>query len=184
MEKRRNRGPVSGEGSLATMVITTPVTPEKIDALKIYDELEISGMIFTGRDAALPRLVSLIESGRLAESGIELEGSLVFHTAVSPAGIGPTSSNKLDIESSIPALSRAGVRIHIGKGRLSEETVRALKESGSIFAVTPPTTALLTATIRSSQVVAFPEEGMEALHLLRVEAFPAIVAIAHGQSVF
>ena len=33
-------------------------------------------------------------------------------------------------------------------------------------------------------VVAFPEEGMEALHEIEVENFPAIVAIAHGESIY
>lgn len=166
------------------MLITTPVDAGTIRKLKVYDELEIRGYIFTGRDAALPRLVKMIENGTLAESGIDLEGSVVFHTAVSPAGIGPTSSNKLDIEGSIPALSKAGVRIHVGKGRLTDETVQALAENDSVFAVTPPATALLTSTVLSRKVVAFPEEGMEALHLLEVEAFPVIVAIAQGKSVF
>ena len=80
------------------MLIRTPIDEATINKLKIYDKLEISGTIFTGRDAALPRLVKLIESGRLEELGIDLRGSIVFHTAVSPAGIGPTSSNKHDIE--------------------------------------------------------------------------------------
>jgi len=92
------------------MLIRTPIDEATISKLKIYDKLEISGTIFTGRDAALPRLVKLIESGRLEELGIDLKGGIIFHTAVSPAGIGPTSSNKHDIETSIPALSRAGVK--------------------------------------------------------------------------
>jgi len=166
------------------MLIRTPIDEATISKLKIYDKLEISGTIFTGRDAALPRLVKLIESGRLEELGIDLKGGIIFHTAVSPAGIGPTSSNKHDIETSIPALSRAGVKIHVGKGSLSAATVEALKANNSIFAVNPPVTALLTSTIREKRIVAFPEEGMEAMHLLQVENFPAIVAIAHGESIF
>ncbi|MFA0887474.1 MAG: fumarate hydratase C-terminal domain-containing protein [Synergistales bacterium] len=166
------------------MLINTPIEDAIIGKLKVYDKLEITGAIFTGRDAALPRLVKLIESGKLAELGINLQGSVIFHTAVSPAGIGPTSSNKLDIESSIPALSKAGVKIHVGKGSLSPSTVEALRVNNSVFAVNPPVTALLTSTIRSRKVVAFPEEGMEAMHLLQVENFPVIVAIAHGESIF
>ena len=166
------------------MQICTPVTRASIESLKLYDTLEISGVIFTGRDAALPKLVELIESGKLAEYGLDLEGGAVFHTAVSPAGIGPTSSNKLEIEESIPRLSEAGIRIHIGKGSLSRETTEALQKHGSIFVVTPPTTALLTASIQKTEVAAFPEFGIEALHRITVKDFPAIVAIAHGESIF
>lgn len=161
-----------------------PVSNEVIEKLHVYDMVEIYGSIFTGRDAVLPKVVKCIEDGTLGEKGICLTGSAVFHTAVSPAGIGPTSSNKLDIEGSIPALSEAGVKMHIGKGSLKRETVEALKRYNSIFLVTPPNTALLTSTVKSKRVVAFPEEGMEALYEIVVEKFPAIVAIAHGESIY
>ncbi len=45
-----------------------------------------------------------------------------MHTAVSDAGIAPTTSNKEEIESTIPFLSKNGVKIHIGKGMLNNET--------------------------------------------------------------
>nr|WP_148134236.1 fumarate hydratase C-terminal domain-containing protein [Candidatus Formimonas warabiya] len=166
------------------MNIFTPVSIKKVENFRAYDKITISGKIFAGRDAALPKLVKAFEQCRLQQMGIDLEGSVVFHTAVSPAGIGPTSSNKLDIESSIPVLSAAGVKIHLGKGSLNQGTVKALKECGSIFAITPPVTALFSAKLKSQRVVAFPEEGMEALYELEVEDFPAIVAIAHGVSIF
>ena len=139
------------------MQIKMPVDDETIKKLHVYDMVEIYGPIFTGRDAVLPKVVKCIEEGICEEKGIFLKGAAVFHTAVSPAGIGPTSSNKLDIEGSIPALSEAGVKMHIGKGSLKKETVEALKKNNSIFLVTPPNTALLTATMKSKRVVAFPE---------------------------
>lgn len=166
------------------MKLITPITEEDIKKLKIYDEISISGAIFTGRDAALPKLVELFEVGRLGELGLDLQGGVIFHTAVSSAGIGPTSSNKLDIESSIPMLSKAGIKIHLGKGSLDDTTAAALQENNAIFAITPPVTALLTAKVREKRVAAFPELGMEALHLLEVVEFPAVVAIAHGKSIF
>ncbi|MCQ2407571.1 MAG: fumarate hydratase C-terminal domain-containing protein [Oscillospiraceae bacterium] len=164
------------------MTITTPITREVIQQLRVGDKITICGPIYTGRDAVLPKLVALKESG--GGEDIPLEGSVVFHTAVSPAGVGPTSSNKLEIESSIGPLSKLGVRIHLGKGKLSEETVRLLDQNDSIYAVIPPVTALLESQIRSRRVVAYPEEGMEALHELQVEGFTAIVAAAHGESIY
>lgn len=154
------------------------------NSLSLGKKILISGFIYTGRDLALPKLICLIESGELTTSGIELQCAVMFHTAVSPAGVGPTSSNKYEIESTIPALSKAGVKIHLGKGRLSPETVKALDDHNSIYAVLPPVTALLESKIIERRVVAFPELGMEALHQLRVEGFPCIVAAAHGKSIF
>ncbi|MEA4960791.1 fumarate hydratase C-terminal domain-containing protein [Lutispora sp.] len=166
------------------MQVSTPISNALVKELKVYDTLEITGVIYTGRDAVLPKIVKLIENNRLNEIGIDLNGSAVFHTAVSVAGIGPTSSNKLEIEGSIPTLSKAGVKIHIGKGSLGKNTVEALKEYNSVFAVTPPVTALLTSTIVDKRIAAFHQEGMEALHMLQVVKFPVIIAVAHGKSIF
>ncbi len=164
--------------------ITAPIADETVDGLAVGDRIEISGFIFTGRDAALPKLVALIKSGELEKAGIDLNGGVIFHTAVSPAGVGPTSSNKLEIEGSISELSKAGIKLHLGKGALHESTVRALDERRSLYAVMPPVTALLQSKIKSVKIAAFPEEGMEALHLLEVAGFPAVIAAAHGKSLY
>jgi fumarate hydratase subunit beta len=165
-------------------LLETPITEIVVRSLDPGAKVLISGWIFAGRDAVLPKLARLIESGGLVAAGIDLQGAVIFHTAVSPAGVGPTSSNKHDIESTIPALSKAGVKIHLGKGRLSDETVGALNTHNSVFAVIPPVTALLESRVIVRKVVAFPEEGMEALHLLNVKEFPCIVAVAHGQTIY
>ena len=171
---------ISMEG-INLKIIKTPIVSKTLQNLKTGDQILISGTILTGRDAALPRLVKLVEKG---ESPISLEGAVIMHTAVSPAGIAPTSSNKTEIENSIIPLSKAGVKIHMGKGALSNETVDALKRYDSIFVVTPPAAALLTSKVLSSEVVAFPEEGMESLHRLEIKDFPAIIAVAHGESIY
>lgn len=168
----------------AVVKLTTPLQPEDIARLQVGDQVEITGPIYAGRDAVLPKIVDLVATGRVAELGVPLEGMVIFHTAVSQAGIGPTSSNKLEIESSIAPLSAAGVRMHLGKGALAAETIRALARHGSVYAVTPPVTALLTSRVTSRRCVAFPGEGIEAFFELSVEGFPAIIAAAHGRSIY
>ncbi len=166
------------------MKIFTPITNDTVSQLSVGDMISISGYIYTGRDAVLPQIVSLIQSDKISKYDIELEGAVIFHTAVSSAGVGPTSSNKFEIESTIPALSAAGVKLHLGKGALSKETVDALKQYNSIYAIIPPVTALLSSKTLQQKVVAFPEEGMEAFHILEVMEYPAIIAAAHGKSIF
>ncbi len=165
-------------------ILKIPIQKNDLSSLNIGDMISISGYIYTGRDAVLPKIVSLIGEGELDKYGINLEGAVIFHTAVSPAGVGPTSSNKYDIESTIPALSSAGVRLHLGKGELSRETIETLAKYNSVYAVIPPVTALLNSMTLSTKIVAFPELGMEALHLLEVNNYPAIIAIAHGKSIY
>ena len=166
------------------IVIETPCPEELITTLEVGDVISISGYIFTGRDAVLPKIVNAAAEGRLSELGINLQGSVIFHTAVSPAGVGPTSSNKVEIESSFAPLSKAGVKIHLGKGAISPATVQALKENNAVFAVIPPVTALLESQTLEREVVAFPELGMEAFHRIRVENYQAIIAAAHGESIY
>ena len=164
--------------------LTTPVGEGDVASLRVGDTVEISGYILCGRDAVLPKVVRMVEEGRAAELGVDLRGQVVFHTAVSPAGVGPTSSNKLEIEGSIGPLSAAGVRLHLGKGRLRRETIDALDRHGAVYAVIPPVTALLGSKTSEERVLAFPELGMEALHLVRVDGYPAIIGAAHGRSIY
>jgi fumarate hydratase subunit beta len=164
--------------------ISTPITDEVVSSLSVGDMVSLSGYIYTGRDAILPKVVELVNNNKIAELDIDLNGCVIFHTAVSPAGIGPTSSNKLEIESSIPALSEAGVKIHLGKGALKKSTIEAIKQYNSVYAVIPPVSALLSSKVIEQRIVAFPEEGMEAMHLLKVIDFPMIIAAAHGQSIY
>lgn len=164
--------------------LKTSISEESIAQLQVGDTVEISGYILCGRDAVLPKVLKLIENGSIKDLGVDLHGQVIFHTAVSSAGVGPTSSNKLEIENSIEPLSKAGIKVHLGKGRLKKETIEALEKYNSVYAVIPPVTALLGDKTLEQRVVAFPELGMEALHLIRVEKYPAIIGAAHGRSIY
>ena len=160
--------------------LTTPITSEDLDSLNVGDQITVSGTIYTGRDAALPQLVELIKQEKVP---FDLNGSVIMHTAFSEAGIAPTTSNKEEIESTIPVLSENGVKIHIGKGMLSDETAESLKENKSIFVITPPVAALLTSRVLERKCVLFEWEGMEAMFELKVEEIPGIVAIHNGEKI-
>ena len=166
------------------MEIMTPITEDVASALQVGDMVYISGCIYCGRDAVLPKIVKMYQGDKHGELDVNLQGSVIFHTAVSPAGVGPTSSNKLEIESSMAPLSEAGVKLHLGKGAIHAETVAALDRFNAVYAVIPPVTALLGAKTLEQQLVAFPELGMEALYCLKVDRYPAIIAAAHGRSIY
>ena len=162
--------------------IKTPISEIEIKSLQVGDMVYISGKIFCGRDAVLPKICKLIDEGTLGD--IDLQGSVIFHTAVSPAGVGPTSSNKVEIEGSFPKLSEAGVKLHLGKGAIGADTIAKLDECNSVFAVIPPVTALLKNNTISKRMVAFPELGMEAFYELEVKDYPCIIAVAHNKSIY
>ena len=162
------------------ITLTTPISDDDLDSLSVGDKITISGTVYTGRDAALPQLVELIEKDDVP---FDLKGSVIMHTAFSEAGIAPTTSSKEEIESTIPKLSSAGVKVHIGKGMLSDETANALNENNSIFVITPPVAALLTSKVLEKKCVLFENEDMEAMFELKVENIPGIVAIKNGKKI-
>ena len=164
--------------------ITAPFTDEVLKSLKVGEIVNVSGKIYAARDAVLPKIVKMIESGEIENSEIDLQGGVIFHTAVSPAGVGPTSSNKLEIEGTMPQMTKAGIRMHLGKGELKKETIEMFKEYGAVYAVIAPVTALLGSKVISQKCVAHPELGMEACYELIVDKFPCIIAAAHGESMF
>lgn len=163
--------------------IKTPIDEATAKGLRVGDRVLLSGELYCGRDAVLPKIVAMLEAGEEIP-GVDLRGGAVFHTAVSPAGMGPTSSNKKEIEGSFPALSKAGVKLHLGKGAIHGPAIRALEENNAVYAVMPPVTALLRERTLGQACVAFPEEGMEAFYRLQVKDYPAIIAAAHGISLF
>ena len=165
--------------------LTTPFSEEAIAQLKVGDGVSISGDIFCGRDAVLPRICKELEVGTWNQRGIDLQGGVIFHTAVSPAGVGPTSSNKLEIEGSFEELSKqGGIKMHLGKGAIKPETGKMLAENNVVFAIIPPVTALLESQTLERECVAWPELGMEALYRIKIENYQAIIASAHGDSIY
>lgn len=134
----------------------------------------ISGRIYCGRDMVLPKICDMIISDKLPEK-INFRNSVIFFSAVSDAGVGPTSSNKKEIEESMPILAKSGVRLFIGKGKISEETIVKIREYNAIYSTVPPVSAYLSSTIISRKCIMFCEYGMEALFELKVKKFPIII---------
>ena len=92
-------------------------------------------------------------------------------------GIGAAIAKKL-------AECGADVAICDLKEEWCAETVAALDRYNAVYAVIPPVTALLGSKTSETRVVAFPELGMEALYLIKVDRYPAIIGAAHGRSIY
>jgi len=159
--------------------ITTPLTPDTVRALRAGDEVRITGVIYTARDAAHKKLCEL-----LAEENplpVDLRNQIIYYTGPTPAppgrpigSCGPTTSYRMDRYT--PALLRQGLRGLIGKGRRAPEVIDALREHTAVyFAAEGGCGALLANYVKTCEVVAFPELGTEAIHRLEVEDFPVSV---------
>ncbi|MCD6532201.1 Fe-S-containing hydro-lyase [bacterium] len=165
---------------MAVYHLTTPLSEEDVRKLRVGDEVYLSGIIYTARDAAHKRLLEMIEKGE--ELPFPLEGSVIYYVGPAPAppgkpigSAGPTTSYRMDAYS--PILIAHGQRGMIGKGERGPEVVEAMKKHGAVyFAATGGAAALIAKSIVSAEVIAFPELMSEAIRRLEVKDFPVIVA--------
>jgi len=81
--------------------IETPLSDGDVEGLKAGDRVLISGVIYTGRDAAHKRLVDLIDRGE--ELPLDIRGQIIYYVGPTPArpdkpigSAGPTSSYRMD----------------------------------------------------------------------------------------
>jgi len=159
--------------------ITTPVSDETIAELKSGDRVYITGYLYTGRDSAHKKLIDLVEKGE--ELPIDVEGQFIYYVGPTPArpgkpigSAGPTTSYRMD--SYAPTLHKLGLKGTIGKGKRSEEVKESLKtHKGVYLSAVGGTGALISKSIESAEVIAYPELGPEAIRKIKVKDFPCIV---------
>jgi len=171
--------------------LASPFTEEKIRALKVGDEIELSGVIFTGRDAVHKYLH---EGGRLP-AGVSLRDGILYHCGPvvlkdergnwKVTAAGPTTSIREE-PYQWQIIKDFGIRGVIGKGGMGDKTLAACREFGCVYLHAVGGAAqVLSECIRDVRNVYFLEKfgSPEAIWELAVEDFPAVVTMdAHGNS--
>ncbi|RLB08122.1 MAG: Fe-S-containing hydro-lyase [Deltaproteobacteria bacterium] len=159
--------------------IKTPLTDDVVGELHIGDRLLITGVIYTGRDAAHKRLIELIDEGE--ELPFDIKGQIIYYVGPTPAkpgkpigSAGPTTSGRMDTYS--PKLIERGLKGMIGKGMRSQQVKDAMRKYKAIYlGATGGAAALLAKSIKKAEVIAYEDLGPEAIRRLEVEDFPVTV---------
>ena len=171
------------------LVLTTPLSDEHVMKLRMGDNVLISGVLYTARDAAHRRMVDLLDSH--AELPFDLRGQVIYYAGPSPAkpgaaigSCGPTTSSRMDVYT--PKLLQNGLKGMIGKGTRSREVKEAMIAHKCVyFAAVGGLGALLAKTVKESEIIAYPDLEPESVRRLVVEGLPAIVAIdAYGRDIY
>ena len=171
--------------------LEAPFTEEKIRALHLGDEVEITGIIFTGRDAAHKYLH---EGGKL-EEGMDLHDKILYHCGPvvikdeqgnwKVVAAGPTTSIREEPYQG-DIIKQFGLRAVIGKGGMGEKTLAACKEFGCVyFHAIGAAAQVLASNIKKVKDVHFMEKfgSPEAMWELEVVKFPVVVTMdSHGRS--
>ena len=157
--------------------LTTPCTAEELAKLRAGDTVLLSGVVYTARDQAHKRMLEALDKGEPLP--FPLEGSAIYYVGPTPerpgeviGSAGPTTSGRMDAMS--PRLLDLGNKVMIGKGKRDA----AVKELGGAG-------ALMAKSVKTLEVIAWPDLGCEAVRRLTVEDMPLTVILdAHGGDLY
>ena len=164
---------------MKTLNILSPLDEETIKNLKAGDQVFITGILYSARDAAHKRLVETLDKGE--KLPLDLTNQTIYYMGPSPArpgqvigSAGPTTSGRMD--SYAPRLMAAGLKGMIGKGNRSQAVKDAMKKYKAVyFGAIGGAGALISKSIKKAEVIAYEDLGAEAIRCLEVENFPATV---------
>lgn len=169
--------------------LKAPFKNEDIEKLVCGDVVKISGVIYTGRDAAHKRMINAINNNE--KLPFDVNGAGIYYVGPSPSkegqiigSAGPTTSYRMD-DLTVPLLDR-GLKVMIGKGKRSEEVVNSMMKNKAIYlAAIGGAGAYISHAIKRCEIIAYEDLGPEAVRRLEVEDLQLIVAIdSHGNNIY
>lgn len=166
------------------MKMTLPLTKEMVKPLKIGDVIELSGYLYTARDAAHKRMTETIARGE--KTPIDLQNQTIFYTGPCPTkpgrhvgSIGPTTSLRMDVF--VETMFQQGMVAMIGKGDRSDKVADLCRQYGGVYLLgIGGASAITTKQIKSVEVIAYEDLGTESIKKLAVENLRVIVGIDTG----
>ncbi len=182
--------------------LTVPITEEQIRALEVGDQILLSGVIFTGRDAAHKYMMDNFIKGDCPDSERqfyetlkkELVGSVIYHCGpvvrkkddgkYEFVAAGPTTSIREEPYQA-DVIGHFGLRAVIGKGGMREKTLIGCREHGAVYlhAIGGAATLIAESCKEVLDVYKLEFGVPEAFWKIRVEDFPCVVTMdSHGQS--
>jgi len=171
--------------------LSVPFTEEKIRALKVGDEVLISCVVFTGRDA----VHKYLHEGGPLPPGVSLRDGILYHCGPvvmkqadgswKCTAAGPTTSIREE-PYQWQIIRDFGLRGVIGKGGMGNRTLSACQEHGCVYLHAIGGAAqVLAECIKKVRNVHFYEKfgAPEAIWEFEVADFPAVVTMdARGNS--
>ncbi len=165
------------------------MTQDDIQDWKCGETVLLSGKMLTGRDAAHKRMVEMMDQGESLP--VDLTNRFIYYVGpvdpvrdevVGPAG--PTTATRMD-KFTDTMLEKTGLIGMIGKAERGPAATESIKNHKSVYLMAVGGAAyLVSKAIKSANVVAFPELGMEAIYEFEVTDMPVTVAVdSRGESV-
>lgn len=164
-----------------SLSLSTPISRNIIQTLRAGDNILLSGVIYTARDAAHARLCTALDAKQSLP--VDLRDQTIFYAGPTPTppgkasgAIGPTTSIRMDPYT--PQLLAYGVSAIIGKGERSAAVKASFIANGAVYFVAiAGCAAYMAACVQSVEVVAYDDLGTESIKRLMVKDLPVTVAI-------
>lgn len=144
------------------------------------EKIFLTGTVYTARDAAHKRIMTLIDNGE--KTPFEIKDAVVYYAGPTPApegrpigSCGPTTSGRMD--KFAPRLLDLGLCAMIGKGERSRDVRDAIVRNKAVYLCAVGGAGALAAhCIKKCEVIAFEDLGCESVKRLYIENFPLTVA--------
>lgn len=147
----------------------------------IRTRLSLSGPMVVARDIAHAKLKERIERGEglpqyVKDHPIYYAGPAKTPDGMASGSFGPTTAGRMDSYVDL-LMQHGGSLVTLAKGNRSPQVRRACAEHGGFYlgSIGGPAAILAQDSIRSVEVLEYPELGMEAIWRIEVENFPAFI---------
>lgn len=175
----------AGEGEVVNIDLNRPMK-EVLDELSKYPvstRLSLKGTIIVGRDIAHAKIKERLDNGEpmpqyLKDHPIYYAGPAKKPEGYASGSFGPTTAGRMD--SYVDQFQAAGgSMIMIAKGNRSQQVTDACLKHGGFYlgSIGGPAAILAKNSIKSVELLEYPELGMEAIWKIEVENFPAFILV-------
>jgi fumarate hydratase class I len=158
-------------------------TLETLSKYPVTTALSLNGTIIVARDIAHAKLKEILETEGDLPDYFKKYPVYYAGPAKTPAGMasgsfGPTTAGRMDSYVDL-FQSHGGSMVMLAKGNRSQQVTDACRKHGGFYlgSAGGPAALLAQDHIKSQEVVAFPELGMEAVWKITVENFPAFILV-------
>ena len=156
---------------------------EELSKYPVKTRFNLRGTLIVARDMAHARISEMLANGEdmpqyFKDHPVYYAGPAKTPKGMASGSFGPTTAGRMDPYVD-PFQKAGGSMVMVAKGNRSQQVTDACKANGGFYlgSIGGPDAILAKKSIKSVEVVDFPELGMEAVRKIRIENFPAFLLV-------
>lgn len=156
---------------------------EELSKYPVKTRFSLNGTLIVARDIAHAKISEMLAKGEEMPEYFKNHPIYYAGPAKTPKGMasgsfGPTTAGRMDPYVA-PFQQAGGSMVMVAKGNRSQQVTDACKANGGFYlgSIGGPAAILARDSIKSVELVDFPELGMEAVRKIRIENFPAFLLV-------